>query len=234
MQEAGFSVDEFIKANDGNLFFSLNDFNIKKVEKSFEGFDGEPITYSSTEPDGKLLFGAAVKEKNAFQKMMEVAKKMLTGKAGMSEEDLSKVPYELKDKWFLSGNDSAQLKNYGTKQTDHAFINKIKGHPFGLYVNITSFIKGSTAELGEDALTKSISDLSLKFWKEIVMTGGEFKNGASVSKITLTLGDENTNSLKSLNQYFGSIAKIAKDEEARQEKEWETMEPVDSVATPIE
>jgi len=234
MQEAGFSVDEFIKANDGNLFFSLSDFNIKKVEKSFEGFDGEPITYSSTEPDGKLLFGAAVKEKNAFQKMMEVAKKMLTGKAGMSEEDLSKVPYELKDKWFLSGNDSAQLKNYGTKQTDHAFINKIKGHPFGLYVNITSFIKGSTAELGEDALTKSISDLSLKFWKEIVMTGGEFKNGASVSKITLTLGDENTNSLKSLNQYFGSIAKIAKDEEARQEKEWETMEPVDSVATPIE
>jgi hypothetical protein len=66
------------------------------------------------------------------------------------------------------------------------------------------------------------------------MTGGEFKNGASVSKITLTLGDEKTNSLKSLNQYFGSIAKIAKDEEARQETEWETMEPVDSVATPIE
>lgn len=234
MQEAGFSVDEFIKANDGNIFFSLSDFNIKKVEKSYEGFDGEPITYSTTEPDGKLLFGAAVKEKNAFQKMMDVAKKMLTDKAGMSEEDLSKVPYELKDKWFLSGNDAAQLKKYGAKQTDHAFLEKIKGHPIGLYVNITSFIKGSSEELGDDALTKSITDLSLKFWKELVMTGGEFKNGASVTKISLTLGDANTNSLKSLNQYLGTIAKIAKEQEARQQEEWDTMDSVDSVTTPIE
>lgn len=232
MQEAGFSVDEFIKANDGNLFFALSDFNIKKVEKSFEGFDGEPITYNSTEPDGKLLFGAAVKEKNAFQKMMEVAKKLLTGKAGMSDESLSAVPYELKDKWFVSGNDSAQIKNYGAKKTDHAFIEKIKGHPLGLYVNIASFIKGSAAELGEDAVTKSIADLSLAFWKELVMTGGEFKKGASVSQVSLTLGDANTNSLKSLNQYLGKIAKIAKDEEERQRKEWETTEPVDSVTIP--
>jgi hypothetical protein len=238
MQEAGFSIDEFIKANDGNIFFSLSDFNIKSVEKSFEGFDGEPITYNTTEPDGKLLFGAAVKEKNAFQKMMDVAKKMLTGKAGMSEEDLSKVPYELKDKWFLSGNNSAQLKNYGAKQTDHAFIDKIKGHPFGLYVNIASFIKGSSAELGEDGLTKSITDLSLKFWKEIVMTGGEFKNGASVSNVSLTLGDANTNSLKSLNQYMGQIAKLAKEDEKRREAEWGTddIAPADStsIAPPTE
>jgi hypothetical protein len=38
--------------------------------------------------------------------------------------------------------------------------------------------------------------------------------------------------LKSLNQYLGKIAKIAKDEEERQRKEWETTEPVDSVTAP--
>ena len=234
MQEAGFSVDEFINANDGNLFFALSDFNIKKVEKSYEGFDGEPMTYTTTEPDGKLLFGAAVKDKNAFQKMMDVAKKLLTGKAGMSEESLNVVPYVLKNNWFLSGNDSAQMKNYGSKKTDHAFIDKIKGHPIGLYVNIVSFIKGSTAELGDDAVTKSIVDLSLGFWKELVMTGGEFKKGASLSHISLTLGDANTNSLKSLNQYLGKIAKIAKEEEERQRENWESVEPVDSVAVPVD
>jgi hypothetical protein len=99
-------------------------------------------------------------------------------------------------------------------------------------VNIASFIKGSAAELGEDAVTKSIADISLGFWKELVMTGGEFKKGASVSQVSLTLGDANTNSLKSLNQYLGKIVKIAKDEEERQRKEWETTEPVDSVTAP--
>jgi hypothetical protein len=142
------------------------------------------------------------------------------------------VPYELKDKWFISGNNSDQIKNYGAKKTDHVFIDKIKGHPLGLYVNITSFIKGSTAELEDDAVTKSIADISLGFWKELVMTGGEFKKGASVSQISITLGDANTNSLKSLNQYLGKIAKIAKDEEERQREEWETIEPVDSVTVP--
>ncbi len=224
MQEAGFSIDEFIKANGGNLFFSLSDFNIKKVEKSYEGFDGEPVTYSSSEPSGKLLFGADVKERSAFQKMMDVAKKLLTSKGSMSEADLNKVPYVLKDKWFLSGNDSAQINNYGSKKTDHAFIDRIKDHPIGMYVNISSFIKGSSAELEEDPAAKGMADLSLKFWKDMILTGGEFKKGATISQLRLSLGDPNTNSLKGLNQYLGQIAKIVKEDELRRQKEWESTD----------
>jgi len=224
MQEAGFSVDEFIKANGGNLFFTLSDFQFKKVTKTFEGFEGELNTYEDSEPSGKLLFGAEVKERNAFQKMMDVAKKLLTTKGGMREEELKKVPYQLTDKWFLSGNDSAQMKNYGAKKTDHAFLDKIKGHPLGLYVNLSSFIKGAESEIGADVTSKGVYDLSVKFWKEIVMTGGEFKKGGSVSTIRLTLGEANTNSLKSLNQYFGQIAQLSKEQEALREKEWESVD----------
>lgn len=228
LREAGFSIDEFIKANNGNLFFALSDFQIKKIKKTFEGFDGNPVTYDDSEPDGKLLFGAAVNDKGAFQKMMDVIKKLLNTKVGVSEENLKGIPYELKDNWFIAGNDSAQIKNYGTKKTDHAFLHKIEGHPFGVYVNIQSFIKGSLSETAEDAKTKEMAEVSLKFWKDLVMTGGEFKKGASVSKITLTMGDANTNSLKSLNQYLGQLAKIAKEQNELRKKEWESVD-----STPI-
>ncbi len=234
LQEAGFSIDEFIKANSGDIFFALSDFQIKKVQKSYEGFDGEPMTYESSEPDGKLLFGAAVNEKVAFQKMIDALKKALTEKAGMGEESLSKIPYQLKDKWFISGNDNNQLQQYGAKQTDHAFIDRIKGHPIGLFVNITSFIKGAMTDMGDNQFGKEVAQLSLQFWKDIVLTGGEFKGGASVSHITLRLGDEKTNSLKALNQYVGDIAKFAKEDEKRRETEWglDVIAPGDSTAIP--
>ncbi len=236
LQEAGFSIDEFIKANSGDIFFALSDFQFKKVEKSFEGFDGEPMTYESSEPDGKLLFGAAVNERAAFQKMIDVIKKLLTEKSGMNEESLSKVPYQLKDKWFISGNDNNQIQQYASKQTEHAFIDRIKGHPIGLFININSFIKGSMTNIGDDKFGKDLAQLSLQFWKDLVLTGGEFKDGATVSHITLRLGDEKTNSLKALNKYFGEIAKFAKEDEKRREAEWgmDDIESVDSVAMPIE
>jgi len=56
------------------------------------------------------------------------------------------------------------------------------------------------------------------------MTGGEFKKGGSVRTIRLTLGEANTNSLKSLNQYFGQIAQLSKEQEALREKEWESID----------
>lgn len=236
LQESGFSIDEFIKANSGNLFFALSDFKIAKEEKTIEGFGDEPYTYTTTEPSGKLLFGAEVKERSAFQKMMDVAKKLLTEKGGMSEEDMTKIPSQLKDKWFLAGNESSQINQYGSSKTNHAFIDRIKGHPIGMFVNIASFIKGSMAEIGEAPLAKGIAELSLKLWKDIVLTGGEFEGGASISHITLSLGDEKTNSLKSLNQYFGQIAKLAKEDQDRRQAEWEMNDPdvvADTTAVPL-
>lgn len=232
LQEAGFSIDEFVKANTGDVFFSLSDFQIKKVKKTLEGFEGEPIEFETTEPDGKLLFGAAVKDQAPFQKMMDVFKKLLTEKAGMGEESLSKIPYQMKDKWFIAGNNNEQMQQYASKQTDHTFLDRIKGHPIGLFVNISSFIKGSMTEIGEDQFGKDMAQLSLQFWKDIVLTGGEFKDGATVSHISLRLGDEKTNSLKALNKYIGDLAKLSKEDEKRREAEWGNDEfaPGDSTA----
>lgn len=222
MQEIGFSMDTFIQANGGNLFFTLSDFQVKKTTKTFEGFDGEPMTYEDEEPGGKLLFGVEVNQRPAFDKMVNVFKKLL-GQANLQEGELGKVPYVIKDKWFLAGNDSAQLKTYGAQKSDPAFLDRIKGHPVGLYVNISSFLQASLTEM-EESMEKSLAELSLKFWKDLTLSGGEFKNGATTSQIKISLGDPKRNSLQSLNQYLGDIARLIKEDEARRKKQWESEE----------
>jgi hypothetical protein len=44
-------------------------------------------------------------------------------------------------------------------------------------------------------------------WEDMVMYGGETKNGASISYFEINMVDKNVNSLKQLNGYFNSIAK---------------------------
>ncbi len=212
LQEVGFSMDTFIQANGGNLFFALSDFQMKKTTKTFDGFDGEPMTYEDEEPEANVLFGVEVKQRPAFEKMIGVFKNLLS-QANLQEGELGKIPYVLTDKWFLAGNDSAQLKNYGTQQSNPTFLDRIKGHPVGLYINIASFLQASLGEMKEP-LEKGLADLSVKFWKDLTLTGGEFKNGATISQIKISLGDPKRNSLQSLNQYLGDIARLTKEDEA--------------------
>ncbi|MFZ9694924.1 MAG: DUF4836 family protein [Chitinophagaceae bacterium] len=225
IQEGGFSIDEFINANSGNIFLALSDFKINQVEKYLQSLDGEPIPYTTEEPDGKLLFGAEVNDRSAFQKMIDVSKRYLEEKMNMPATGTENIPYELKEKWFVAGNNPDQVNQFGSTKTEHAFIDRIKGHPIGLFVNIQSFIKVAATQISENKkLDKDIAALSSSFWKEIVMTGGELEDGAMVTKLRISLGDANTNSLKSLSKYIGQLSKLAKEDEIRREQEWSEME----------
>ncbi len=61
------------------------------------------------------------------------------------------------------------------------------------------------------------------------MTGGELEDGAMVTKLRISLGDANTNSLKSLSKYIGQLSKLAKEAEKRREQEWSEMEEIEEM-----
>ncbi|MBM3432486.1 MAG: DUF4836 family protein [Bacteroidetes bacterium] len=216
LQNAGFSLDDFIKGNGGNLFLTLSDFNVKKVYQTAKRSGKEVITDSTTEMDGKLLFGAEVKERKSFDKMIDLFKTMLPSLIGGETDKSLKIPYQIRDKWFLAGNDSTQVNKYAAAKTNHAFIDRIKGHPIGLYVNLSSLFKGGQAVAEEDPLGKQAMELSQTFWKELTLTGGTFSKGASTNQIKITLGESNKNSLQSLNQYLGKIVTLIQENEQRE------------------
>ena len=216
LQNAGFNLDDFIKGNSGNLFLTLSDFNVKKVYQTTKRSGKEVITDSTTEMEGKLLFGAEVKERKSFEKMIGLFKTLLPSLIGGETNSSLNIPNQFRDKWFLASNDSAQIIKYAAAKTNHAFIDRIKGHPIGLYINLTSLIKGGQAEAEGDRLGKEVLDLSQTFWKELILTGGTFSGGASTNQIKITLGESNKNSLQSLNQYLGKIATLVQENEKRE------------------
>jgi hypothetical protein len=219
LAEAGFSVEDFVKANKGDLLLSVSDFSFGEKEKTITMYDGTKSTYKSTEPDAKILFATSVADKPSFEKLMTILKEKIGQEAGASANDfVNKIPYLLKDNWFIAGSDSASVHSFGAAKTDHSFISKIKGHPMGGFLDIQQFISGSKSSFADDSTATLIADHSLKVWQDIVFHGGEFKDGGTDSYMEINMVDKNTNSLKQLNSYLGFIAVKMREKEKRREE----------------
>lgn len=198
-----FSIDDFIKANKGEAFFAVSDFKVVTKENTVEGTS---YKYPSEQPEAKILFGAAIGDRASFDKAVNLITSKIKEEGGEKASELAKkVPYAVKDNWFLAGNDSTFLNSYGAGSMDHAFISKISGHPFGGYIDIQKFINGARPAM-KDSVAQVIADQSLKLWQDVVFYGGEFKDGALTSYGEINMVDKNTNSLKQLNGYFDFIA----------------------------
>jgi hypothetical protein len=50
-------------------------------------------------------------------------------------------------------------------------------------------------------------------WDNILISGGQFKNGSLQQHVEINLMDKNSNSLKQLNSYLGTMGKLAKENE---------------------
>ena len=62
----------------------------------------------------------------------------------------------------------------------------------------------------KDNEAKQAMDLSLKMWQDIIVTGGDFNDGAFTSYAEINMVDKGTNSLKLLNQYLDKMAGLYK------------------------
>lgn len=223
LADLNYSVDEFVKATKGDLLFAVSDFGMKEKEIKYN-IGGQEYSNKTTTPDVKVLFATSVNDKAAFQKLMTSLKEKINSSEGEFMKSMAaQIPYQLKDNWFVAGSDSGYINAFGTTSTNHPFISKITGHPMGGYVDIQKIISGYKAAI-KDSLGRVVADESAKFWQDIVFYGGERDGDASTSHLEINLVDKSTNSLKQLNNYFGMIAKIFKENEKQRRAEWETMD----------
>lgn len=211
MGEVGYSVDEFVKANKGDMIVAVTDFNIKSEQVTYPSYEegGQPYTYTKTTPDVKVLFAVSINDKPAFDKMVGIVK----AKMGDMPEGggIPKISYSLNDKWFAAGNAEDQVNKFlaGGANNKQPFISKISGHPFGMYVDLQKILKTSEAA-STDSTTKIVLGESVKMWEDILATGGDLSDGAMTSQFEINLVDKNTNSLKQLNQYADKLSATRK------------------------
>ncbi len=222
-----YSVDEFIKANKGEMLMAVSDLEIKTKEKVVEMGEGQaPYKYSTTEPDMKVLFATAVNDKPAFDKLIGI---VAAETKGMKSSGTPDIHYKLNNSWFAASNSQEQMDKFlagGT--TKNVVADKIGGHPFGMYVDIQKIIGISGASITDSSAKMSMTT-SYNMWQDIIAKGGEYKDKALHFQMEVNLVDKNTNSLKQLNQYINNMFKI--DQERKNKYKDITVEdiPADSI-----
>lgn len=210
--QSDFGIDDFVKANKGDLMLAVSDFEFGEKEIKLDMGDKD-YTYKITKPDAKILFATSVNDKASFEKLITLLRGKMGEESGFENKIAGKIRYKLLDNWFIAGTDSGQVNSFSTTNIDQPFIKKISGHPMGGFIDIQKFITGSKPSMESDSSVLRIADESLKYWQDIVFYGGEYKNGGTESHIEINLVDKSTNSLKQLSGYFGLIAKTMKEKE---------------------
>ena len=209
----GISVDEFIKANKGDVMIAVSDF--KPSEKKYDSLDQRSV--KGPEPD--VLFAASIGDKDAFNSLIKTAKRL--SKEEMNDSDAAKVAYNMNSKYFAIGNNKTNVDKFITGGNNNfEFLKKLSGNPFGAYINAQYIMRSMESEVGKDSTEKIIYDLSLKMFQDAYFTGGQFSDGGISSDVEINLMDKNTNSLKQLNQYLGKVAQIGKEREEKKKAEW--------------
>ena len=207
IEKLNYSLDEFIRANKGDMVIAVSDFVVKKQEVSIGGEDGgKPYTYTTSKPDVKVLFATSVNDKAAFDKLITTLASQMPEANSVTKE----ISYQIDKNWFVASNSADyNAKFLAGASNQFAFTSRLADHGIGMYVDINKLIKGAGAELTSEE-DKAQYEATLKMWQDAWMTGGDFKDGATTSHLEINLVDKNVNSLKQINQWVDQMAEIKK------------------------
>lgn len=233
MQKFGFTLDDFVKANKGDVVVAFSDLAIKTDTTTFNFQDQDPNFSMKKLPTGNFIFAASVGDKDAFNKLINAGKNLGQGKIN---DSIYPIAYNTDGKYFAISNKKENVDQYlGSSNTDFDFLSKITGEPFGGYLNIQALMKSMSGEImkSTDSVAKVAYDASLAMWDNITWKGGEYDDGGIKQTVEINLMDKSTNSLKQLNMYAAKMALIAKQQQDKRKAEmqhWDEME--DSTAMP--
>ncbi len=209
MMAMGFSMDDIIKANKGDIMVAVTDIASKKDSLVVKRKNGKDSTIILNRPEPDILFATAIGDKDAFSKLIKGMKRMSEGRMSSGETP----PYNSNDKYFAIGNSKDKVDQYlaGGIKNNFDFLSHITGSPIGGYINLQFIMKAMQTNMTMDSSERIVYDASLKMWDNIYIKGGDYDDGALSYDVEANLLDKNTNSLKQLNQYLGTMAPFMKE-----------------------
>ena len=196
----GFTMDEFVKANKGDLLLAVSDLDPKKPSTSDEPEEGPDQPFAHL--NFNFLFATSVNDRAAFEKLLGIAK----NGPDISALGFPKISYAMNDNWFAASNSEEHMKAFlAGGNNDLPFINKLRGHPMVFYLDLQKIVNLMPAD-SANTPGGSAGDASRNIWENIIVTGGEISDGAFNVNCEANMLDKSTNSLKQLNQFFDRIA----------------------------
>ena len=225
--QMGFNLDDFVKANNGDLLVAFSDLKMKSDSFNYTDDNGS-VTNSTvfSKPDVNFLFSVGIADRPSFQKLIEAGKK-IGSEMGMGNN----IAFNLNDKTFAIGTNQQVVNQYlAGNKNKFDFMDKLKGHPVGLFVDLQKILSSiNDSTFLKDADAKTIMDESVKTWKNVYYMGGGTDGDAMTATSEINFVDQSTNSLKQLNHYFDRIATVML---AKKEREKSQFDVPDSLMMP--
>ena len=197
------TLDELVAAAKGDVMISVTDFGLKKKMISL-GKDMDSLPVNTRMAD--ILFCMSINDKAPFEKLVNAAQ------TATSQKNVPfNLTFKIQNDLFVAGTSPAIVDGYlqgGNK--DFPFVSRMSGHPMAMYFDINKLMTSFDGDGIIDTSRNTFYTASLDMWKDILMTGGEFKDDAIVQNVEFTLGDPNTNSLQQLNSYIDKISSTRK------------------------
>lgn len=216
--KSGFSMDDFIKANKGDILLGLSDLVMKPDTTSYNFKSQSENISISQKPTFNFIFAASIGDKEAFNKIVDAGKKL--GQGLMSDSGKLPVSFNSNGTYFALSNNKTNVDQYlETAGTNFDFLNKFSGEPFGGYLNIQTLLKSLGNLAAKDSSAKIAYDASLKMWDNIFWKGGNYSDGGILQTVEINLMDKSTNSLKQLNRYAAKFNELHKEQRRKQKEE---------------
>lgn len=218
LAKVGFTLDDFIKANKGDIVFGLTDLQIKKDTSQNYLFKNDSLDVPfSPKPTFNFSFAASIGDKDAFNKLINAGKTI--GGQFSNQSDLP-VAYNSNGSYFVLSNTKENADKFLAGPADNAaIVDKISGEAMGGYLNFQNIFKVMPANEIKDSLGKVMFDESVKMWDFVLMKGGSFENGSIAQKFEINLVDKNTNSLKQLNQYISKLGQLINEKKKKDQED---------------
>jgi Domain of unknown function (DUF4836) len=192
------TLDQLVAASKGDLVIAVTDVGLRKKMVSLGGgMDSLPIT----SPTAEVILSMSIKDKAPFEKLAATARQL---------SETGQLPpgfvFKIENDLLVAGTSSTMVDQYlkgGNKK--FPFLSGITGHPMGMYVDINKLMTSFNDQV-KDSAASGMYQASIEMWKDVIMTGGEFKDGGIVQDIEVNLVDQNTNSLQQLNNYVEKLS----------------------------
>ncbi len=218
IQKLGFTMDDFIKANKGDILFGISDLAFKQDTTRYQFKEPDENISIPGMPDYNFIFAASIGDKESFNKLVNAGNKL--GETFKNSGRNLPIAYSLNGTYFALSNKKQNVDHYlGSATTNFDFINKLGGAPMGGYLNIQTLLKSFENQLTKDSSAKIAYDASIKMWDYIIGKGGNFSDGAILQSVEINLVDKSTNSLKQLNQYVAKFNELYREKQKKQQEE---------------
>ncbi len=203
--QAGFNLDDFVKANKGDILIAATDV---KVDSTSFG-----------QPTAKIIFATSIGDKTSFNKIIDAGKKFggVLGSTGAE-----KFAFNTNEKHFVFSNDKESTDKFlaGSTVAAPSYIDKIVGGPFGGYVNFQYVLGIMKPNKDADSASIAMYNASHKMWDNMILNGGNFKDGGITQHWEINMIDKTTNSLKQLNTYVGFMSAMQKKQSIAFNNRW--------------